>query len=50
MSILRNSEDDLKRVFENTWYWIIAYQNGSTIDCERLLLDGALYALIQASG
>ena len=46
MPILRISEDDLKRVFENTWYWITAYQNGSTVGCGRLLLDGALYALI----
>ena len=50
MSILKIPEDDLKRVFEGTWYWITAYQNGSTVGCGRLLLDGALYALIQASG
>lgn len=46
MPVLRISEEDLKRVFDNTWYWITAYQNGSIVGCGRLLSDGALYALI----
>jgi len=46
MPVLRISEDDLKKVFDNTWYWITAYQNESIVGCGRLLSDGALYALI----
>ncbi|AAM04351.1 TPA: GNAT family N-acetyltransferase [Methanosarcina acetivorans] len=44
--ILKISEDDLKKVFENTWYWITAYQERNIVGVGRLLSDGALYALI----
>ncbi|WP_048138098.1 GNAT family N-acetyltransferase [Methanosarcina horonobensis] len=46
MSVLKISEDDLKRVFDNTWYWITAYQNENIVGCGRLLSDRVLYALI----
>lgn len=46
MPVLRVSEDDLKKVFDNTWYWITAYQNKSTIGCGRLISDGVLYAFV----
>lgn len=46
MPVLGISEGDLKRVFDNTWYWITAYQNESIVGCGRLLSDGVLYALI----
>lgn len=46
MQILKISDDDLNRVFENTWYWITAYQEGKIAGVGRLLSDGTLYALI----
>jgi N-acetylglutamate synthase-like GNAT family acetyltransferase len=46
MPVLRISEQGLKKVLDNTWYWITAYQNESVVGCGRLLSDGALYALI----
>lgn len=46
MPVLKISEDDLKRVFDGTWYWITAYQNESIVGVGRLLSDGVLYALI----
>jgi len=46
MQILKISEDDLKKVFENTWYWITAYQDGNIAGVGRLISDGTLYALI----
>jgi N-acetylglutamate synthase-like GNAT family acetyltransferase len=46
MPILRISEDDLKKVFVNTWYWITTYQDDNIVGCGRILSDGALYALI----
>lgn len=46
MQILKISESDLTGVFENTWYWITAYQDGNIAGLGRLLSDGTLYALI----
>ena len=46
MQVLKISKTDLKRVFENTWYWITAYQDENIVGVGRLLSDGALYALI----
>lgn len=46
MPILKISEDDLKRVFDGTWYWVTAYQDESIVGVGRLLSDGVLYALI----
>ncbi|WP_440945635.1 GNAT family N-acetyltransferase [Methanosarcina sp. T3] len=46
VQILKISENDLKKVFENTWYWITAYQDGNIAGVGRLLSDGTLYALI----
>lgn len=46
MPILRISEGDLKRAFDNTWYWITAYKDQEIVGAGRLLSDGALYALI----
>lgn len=46
MPILNVSEDDLKRVFDGTWYWITAYQDENIVGAGRLLSDGILYALI----
>lgn len=44
--ILKISENDLKRVFDNSWYWITAYRNENIVGVGRLLSDGVLYALI----
>ncbi len=44
--ILRISEDDLKGVFDGTWYWVTAYQDESIVGIGRLLSDGVLYALV----
>jgi N-acetylglutamate synthase-like GNAT family acetyltransferase len=46
MPVLKVSEDDLKKVFDNTWYWITAYKDQKIIGAGRLLSGGALYALI----
>lgn len=46
MQMLNISEDDLKRVFGNTWYWITAYQDETIVGTGRLISDGTLYALI----
>ena len=46
MQTLKISENDLKRVFENTWYWTTAYQDENIAGVGRLLSDGILYALI----
>jgi len=46
MPILKISENDLKRVFDNIWYWITASLNGNVVGCGRLISDGAMYALI----
>jgi N-acetylglutamate synthase-like GNAT family acetyltransferase len=46
MPVLKVSEDDLKKVFDNTWYWITAYKDQKIIGAGRLLSDEALYALI----
>jgi len=46
MQILGVSEDELKRVFDSTWYWITAYQDENIVGAGRLLSDGVLYALI----
>ncbi|WP_410507308.1 GNAT family N-acetyltransferase [Methanosarcina hadiensis] len=46
MPVLRVSEDDLKKVFGNTWYWITAYQNEDIAGCGRLISDGVLYAFV----
>lgn len=46
MPVLKISEDDLKRVFDGTWYWITAYRDESIVGVGRLLSDGVLYALI----
>lgn len=46
MPFLKISEDDLKKVFDNTWYWITAYKDQKIIGAGRLLSDGVLYALI----
>jgi N-acetylglutamate synthase-like GNAT family acetyltransferase len=46
MPVLGISSDDLKKVFDNTWYWITAYQDESIVGCGRLLSDGVLYAFV----
>ena len=46
MPVLRISEEDFKRVFDNTWYWITAYQNENIVGCSRLLSDGVLDAFV----
>ncbi|MPN28533.1 hypothetical protein SDC9_175975 [bioreactor metagenome] len=46
MPVLRVSEDDLKKVFDNTWYWITAYKDESIAGCGRLISDGVLYAFV----
>jgi ribosomal protein S18 acetylase RimI-like enzyme len=46
MPVLKISEDDLKGVFDGTWYWITAYQDENIVGVGRLLSDGVLYALI----
>ncbi|AKB67443.1 acetyltransferase (GNAT) family protein [Methanosarcina mazei LYC] len=46
MPVLRVSEDDLKKVFDNTRYWITAYQNENIVGCGRLISDGVLYAFV----
>ncbi|MDY9927553.1 GNAT family N-acetyltransferase [Methanosarcina sp.] len=46
MQTLKISENDLKRVFENTWYWTTAYQDENIEGVGRLLSDGILYVLI----
>ncbi len=46
MPVLKISEDDLKRVFDGTWYWITAYQDESIVGVGRLIADCVLYALI----
>jgi N-acetylglutamate synthase-like GNAT family acetyltransferase len=46
MPILKIFEDDLKRVFDGTWYWITAYQDERIVGVGRLISDGILYALI----
>ncbi len=43
---LKISENDLKKVLENTSYWITAYENERIVGIGRLLSDGALYALV----
>ena len=44
--VLKVSEDDLKKVFDNTWYWITAYKDQKIIGAGHLISDGALHALI----
>jgi N-acetylglutamate synthase-like GNAT family acetyltransferase len=46
MQALKVSEADLQKVFENTWYWITAYQGKNIVGAGRLISDGSLYALI----
>ncbi len=46
MQTLKISEADLQKVFENTWYWITAYQGKNIVGAGRLISDGSLYALI----